>query len=649
MATYRHPRQGPRHVYRYGVRHWYRHQLGVNHGHIRKIRATNRRWAGFSHQTRLLMVIGGAVVVLAIAAGIFSTFRALTRAHSDLDAAHAILARDIGDKSLVLSSSGRYRLQSDIDEASADAYAAYSSLHSNFVLGIVGHLPLIGSQRTGLLQLSSDIGDATANGAALLSEIDLLAAHSNGTTVSLSRLEELDKVVVAARTNLVPLDRPASGLWGPIATARREFDSEDAKLVNYLTRGQSAIPYAEAFLGSGGTRTYLVAGENNAEMRDQGSVESLAVLKASGGSFSADTVGSVDDLEPTSPVNVAVPAGTSQVFGSFNLTGLWQSVNPTADFAFSGADMQALYQQATGQHVDGVVALDVPALSSLLALTGPVTVPDIAGPITSGNVAQLLLHQLYENQPPLDTANPTPRHDEIAAVAKAVVDKMQTEHIDLASLANTLANLVQGRHLLVWDDVASYESELNALGASGAIGNDDPSRTFHLAVENATATKLDYYVGVDANLHITIDPQGDALVNTDVTLVNFAPAGQSPSLQLGPDGINSKVPGQYVGRIFLWSPEGSQSPGSVSESGLQVSQGQASVLAQKSAVVSFGTVIPHALRDGRFDLRLIPQSRLVPASLHIEISAPGYQISGPPSVARSWSTTLNLSWGLTPG
>ncbi len=54
------------------------------------------------------------------------------------------------------------------------------------------------------------------------------------------------------------------------------------------------------------------------------------------------------------------------MFGSILPTETWQSVNATADFDFSAQAMQDMYHQATGHTVDGVIALDVPALSSLL-------------------------------------------------------------------------------------------------------------------------------------------------------------------------------------------------------------------------------------------------------------------------------------------
>ena len=156
--------------------------------------------------------------------------------------------------------------------------------------------------------------------------------------------------------------------------------------------------------------------------------------------------------------------GCKQVFGGYQPTLIWQSADATAGFPWTGGDLQAMYAQATGQHVNGVLALDVPAVASLLELTGPVTVPGIARPVTAANVSAILLNQLY-NGIPVNTE----RHDELTAVARAVVDQLSKEKVDLATLANTLSQDVAGRHLLVWDEVPSYQATLVKFGGAGAI------------------------------------------------------------------------------------------------------------------------------------------------------------------------------------
>jgi hypothetical protein len=254
------------------------------------------------------------------------------------------------------------------------------------------------------------------------------------------------------------------------------------------------------------------------------------------------------------------------------------------------------------------------------------------------------LHQQYTQYPA--AGDQAERHDNISAVAQAVVEQMQSEHVDLAAFAEALANDVAGRHLLVWDESPRFERTVRALGASGEVDGDQADRTFHVAVENSTATKLDYYVQVSIAAHVRIGNDGDATVSTAVTVKNDTPTGLAPNYQIGPDGINSHTPGQYVARVLLWSPRGSNVQGGVSDSGLELSQNQVSVLPQQSQTILFTSVIHHAVQNDEFALRYVPQPRLDPASLDVELSAPGWTVGGADREQRPLVNTTGFTWTL---
>jgi hypothetical protein len=586
-------------------------------------------------------LVFGIVILVGLALS-FSAYRALSTAKHSMDAARIVIDQDISNKQVFESKVGRAALAANIQSVLNDVKSASVALHSSFGLRILGKLPYLSDQRNGIVNLVNNAGTTAATGSILLQRVNALVDQSSGTTVSLTALQALQQSMVQARLTLTQLNQPVGDLVGPLGTARRDFDNEIVKITGDLSRGNQTISYVLPFLGADGPRTYLVMGENNAEMRDQGLALSYAVMHASGGNFSIDTTGSVDTIEPKTPVDVPVPPDTEVVFGGYQPTLLWQSVNATADFPFSAQAMQAMFSQVVGTHVNGVIALDVPALQSLLNLTGPVSVPNIAGIISAGNVANVLLHEEYAQIPA--RAPETQTGDNVAAVARATVDRIQTEHIDLAALANALATDVEGRHLIVWDEVPRFESTLSALGASGAIDTADPDRTFHVAVENSTGTKLDYYVEVALNVRVDIDSGGNAKVYTTVTVDNTTPAGTPPSFQVGPDDNNSVFPGQYVGRVVVWSPRGSKSSQGISESGLELAQTQVSVLPQKSQSVVFGTLIPHAVVNGQFRLRYVPQPRLYPDGLKIEISAPGWKVGGSPNVDQPLDRTTEFAW-----
>ena len=341
----------------------------------------------------------------------------------------------------------------------------------------------------------------------------------------------------------------------------------------------------------------LIAAENNAEMRDEGSVLSYSLLHTLNGAITETTGGTVGTIELSGLApGVTLPAGTQAVFGALYPPGNWQSVNASADFAFSGSDMQAMFSAATGTQVDGVIGIDVVALQALLKLTGPVTAPGVPQPVTAQERGRRLAEPALRGTP--TRVLPSSAREQLSAVASAAFRQLNVGKVDVAALARTLATDVAGRHLQLWDINPQYERTINAMGASGDIDTVDPTRTFHVAVENVTKSKLDYFVNVGISDTVTVSPTGSAQVDTSVQLTNHAPAGQAPSYQLGPDGISSHVAGDYVGRVLLWGPRGSVEQGSVAESGLSLATPiDVPVMPGQSATVHFETTIPE--RDSR--------------------------------------------------
>jgi hypothetical protein len=188
---------------------------------------------------------------------------------------------------------------------------------------------------------------------------------------------------------------------------------------------------------------------------------------------------------------------------------------------------------------------------------------------------------------------------------------------------------------------------LERVGLGGGPGVISPDRTFHLAVENRNATKVDYFVQTAAEQRIQVFADGDADVQTTVVIHNSAPTGAAPSYQLGPDGYGTTKPGEYWGWVLLWGPAGAYQPGSVPESGLQLDQAIADrIYAGQSRQVVFDTVIHHAVRNGKLQLRYVPQPRLTPPSLSVTLQAPGWTIGGPATWAGFWNRTMTLSWDL---
>lgn len=552
--------------------------------------------------------------------------RDAVQVRGQLVAAQTALQRTVDDPAVLRTPEGRAAALAEIDSALVSIDDARSDAQGSAVLSFLGAIPVVGSQRSGLLDLIDDSAAAATAGRQLLATVNDLAGRNRlqDGAVPLDSLAELRVEVQAAGSTLGGLAGESTSLWGPLGDARRRFDELAAAGAQRLTDGADALGAARTFLGAQGSRRYLVALQNNAEMRDQGAVLSYVVIRFTDGRLSFERRGSVADLTLTSPAPTELPAGTREVFGPLAPTQTWQSVNATADFSLSGRAMADMYRQATGQPVDGVIAIDVPGLAGVLRAVGPVAIDAVAEPIGPDNIGRLLLHDFYQGLAP--TSDTTIRRERLGEVVSAMVARLTEGSHDAVALGRELGDAAAGGHLRLWSAAAGEEEVFQRTGLGGGPAERQADRTFHLAVQNRTATKLDYFVKPSVRQEVHLSKTGTATIRTTVTVDNRAPIETTPSYQLGPDKFTDK-PGDYLAWVLLWGPAGSyQASGGIAESGLNLSQRVVDVAASERRDVAFETVIHDAVRDGELQLRLVPQARLEPMPAEVKLTVDGWDV-----------------------
>lgn len=155
----------------------------------------------------------------------------------------------------------------------------------------------------------------------------------------------------------------------------------------------------------------------------------------------------------------------------------------------------------------------------MLELTGPITVPGWAEPITSSNAAEILLFRQYERA--LDPA----RIDFLAAVTRELFDKLTTGRLPgPARIVDVLAPLVAERRiqLVAFDDAAAdYLSRLRADSALPVPSVD----ALGLVTQNAAPSKLDWFLRRELRYELTVGADGESRGSIEVALRNEAPSG----------------------------------------------------------------------------------------------------------------------------
>ncbi|HEX8769480.1 MAG TPA: DUF4012 domain-containing protein, partial [Acidimicrobiales bacterium] len=527
-----------------------------------------------------------ALLVLAATGAIYYE---LSRVRTDVTTARDTLVAAFADPAALRTPEGRAAVHGQVDGVLETLASARRRAAESKAIGLLRFAPTGGTQRRGLVQLIDDARSGAQAVRGLLGAVDSLAERSQlvDGRVPAEGLVELEAEARRASGVLQGAARPTSGLWGPFHEARAEFDKVAGSNAIRLSHGADALEAIRTFTGGSGNRRYFLALMNNAEMRDQGMVLSYGVVQFSDGHISFDSGGSVQKLTLDQPASTAVPNGTNEVFGALRPTKVWQSVNATADFAFSGRAMVDMYHQKTGQQLDGVIGVDVPGIAALLRGVGPVAAEGIGSPVDADNVGRVVLHDLYQGLPP--NADQGERRELLGEVTSAVVDKLTSGSTDAFGLGQQLADAAKGGHLRLWSSSPDEETVFERSGLGGGPGLVDADRTFHLAVENRAATKLDYYVKPSARQEVELGSNGTATVRTTVVIENQAPEGEVPSYQLGPDEFTRK-PGDYLAWVLLWGPAAAIQPSSTSESGLTLAQRVVPVDAGKSVEVSFHTV-----------------------------------------------------------
>ena len=649
FIKYRHRRNRPLHLLRYGWHHFTQHRDGIRHRHSR-----HRTKSEPSYQPRLTRMprrvilrelrwqvirgIGVAAGLLLLWAGAFGAWD-IWKAKGDLTHAQNSATKLIAARDGLVSKYGRQLALLALSDMHQSAFAADSRLAGSAPLKVLSWVPGVNRQVNGLLDGAADVDVVSGEGEKLVKAASACADASHGNYIDLPTLKVLADQVRLSRDALKGRVRSADGLFGPIHKARVALNEQVAVVNGLLRDGTNALTFAQSFLGADGPRTYFVAGLNNSEMRDQGAVLSWSLLHVNHGVFTmsnASSVGTISLAQPAVPIS---DPGTKTVFGPLEPTRIWQSVNAVGDFPTSAKWMIAMYAAARGQRVDGVLGVDVVALQNILRVVGAVRIPSVNKNIDHTNVAKLILHDLYVKYP---AGSQQWRHDEISSIAQAAVKKMEQGKFDSASLIKGLAQSTPGRHLLFYDTHAPLQALTARFNASGGLV-DHGTNVMHLSVQSGVAAKVDWYMHQDVKYDIRISELGTAYITTTLTLTNTAPANAKPSYALGPDNTNTHIPGEYVARIYEWMPKGTTSPVAIQEGGLSLTRTVARVRPQQTHVAVVQGVLQHAVKNGSFQLRIIPQGTIHPATVTVSMtSANG--LRGPGTVSFTGDKPVTLTW-----
>lgn len=468
-------------------------------------------------------MIGASCAVAAVVAwGGYVAFEAM-QVKSNLERARdhatttkdALLAGNSDQATLAASDAARYaeRAQSSTDSLSWRAAAAVPWLGS----------PLETTRQiTGVVRgLTDDVLTPAVQAGSVLSPDRLI---SEGARIDLGPLREaapaLADSAAAAAELAAKADAVDSTFLGAVDSARIQLQEQTADLSQLLGNVSTAAEIVPSMMGADGPRTYFIGFQTNAEARGTGGLlGGFGELRAVDGAVRVEDLGSNKELSTDSKQPLDLGPDFEKQYGISRPTTDFRNSNVSSHFPYAAQIWRSLWAQESGEQVDGVIATDPVALSYILDVVGPVTMPD-GEKVTADNVVELTESTAYSRF----ANNNNARKAYLQTIAGKVVERMTGRISNPQALLEALGRGASERRIAVWSANPTEQQVLEGT-VLGHTVPDDPAPYAGVVVNNLGGNKLDYYL--EREIDYTAEScVGDTRKSTvTVRLTNTLPPG----------------------------------------------------------------------------------------------------------------------------
>jgi UDP-N-acetylmuramyl pentapeptide phosphotransferase/UDP-N-acetylglucosamine-1-phosphate transferase len=436
-------------------------------------------------------------------------------------------------------------------------------------------------------------------------------------------------------------------LLPPVRDGLRKVDRQLANASSEADNAVVSARLAPAIFGGQGARRYFLAVQNSAEQRATGGfVGNWGILTAENGKVHLDHLERISVLNPPpgSDRPLTAPEDYVRRYQQFEPSRAWQNINMSPDFPTVAQVMADQYRLASGEQVDGFLAVDPEGLAALLRLTGPVSVSGWSEPLTADNVVRVTLSDAY-----VRFATTPGRADFLGDVAHTVVDRAtQVQLGNPAKIARTLGRAAQQGHLIIAmtrPEEEALAQKLDVAGKMPAIHSD----SLLVTTQNGAGNKVDYYLRRHLTYTLHVDPGSGGRAaqlrgRLDVSLDNTAPNAGLPTEVIGPYDARF-APGENRSFVSIYTPlgytaatfDGQPQPlDGTTELQRNVYSAFVSVPAQSSRTLSLDLTGTLRLeRGGWYRLDLVRQPGLTPDDVTVNIDVPpGWRITEKKGVQR---------------
>ncbi len=330
----------------------------------------------------------------------------------------------------------------------------------------------------------------------------------------LTNVSDLSEHVGDAREALDEVDGTTMVIGDRITTARNAALEEVAPLQKSLEEMGPLLDTLPSMLGADGEKTYVVAMLNPSEIRfSGGAMLTFAGMKFDNGEM---TRGPSRDTEsnPRAFRPIQWKAVKDNPFhGPYRQRITHANLAPS--WPVAGEELLRAWAQVKNYEADGVVALDVVALSRLLQVTGPLQVPGF-GEVTAENLVATTVGS-YDTFTTEEFARRKALNRELIP---AFTERLFGT-VDFSGTVSALADAARSRHFALYFRDKEAQDGATQLGFDGDLSSTSADY-IGMFTQNLVPAKSDYWQRKVISSDVSVRADGSAKVKLNVELRNEA-------------------------------------------------------------------------------------------------------------------------------
>ena len=281
------------------------------------------------------------------------------------------------------------------------------------------------------------------------------------------------------------------------------------------------IPYIPTILGMHGEQTYVVLFQNNMELRPGGGfIGSYADITVNKGRFGSLHIHNTYDADGQLRQHVE-PYYIGRRFLQKNL--YMRDSNFNVDFEKNAQKVLYMYQLETGHHANGVIAVDLSYIQSIVEVLSPLYVWQYNKTVTQDNFFLLTESQADKNS----FGGSTQKQDFLKSIKESMVAKLHAKKLTaIIGIVEKSLLAISQKHLLIESENQSIQSALNKSNVSSTLYDPRPTSpgvvNDFLGVNEANigVNKANYFLKRAISQHVTIQNSGVIEENVHITYTN---------------------------------------------------------------------------------------------------------------------------------